>query len=245
MHIKIRKQLRSLAEGNKKYAFFNKKVVNTRKEVLGARTPDVRALAKQTVAGGQGAEIGFLEICDKNVYDEVLLAGFMIGYSKLPDARKIKLTKQYLELVDSWGLIDSFVSTFKIRSSVIPAKAGIQVNCSNPWFQFAVKNLTSKREFFTRFGIIFLMCHFLDKDYIDEVFKNLRKVRHDGYYVKMGLAWFYATAAVKFYKQTLDELKSNLASGIIDDWTYKKSLQKMTESYRFTAKQKSQIRKLR
>ena len=46
-----------------------------------------------------------------------------------------------------------------------------------------------------------LMTNFLDKAHIDRVFAALRTVSHDGYYVKMAMAWLYATAAVNFFRR--------------------------------------------
>ena len=82
------------------------------------------------------------------------------------------------------------------------------------------------------------MTNFLDKARIDRVFAALRNVRHDGYYVKMGLAWLYATAAVNFFELTLAELES----GHIDAWTRNKAYQKMRESRRFTPEEQRIIR---
>jgi hypothetical protein len=229
----IRKDLKILAKGNGKYSKFNKKIVNTKKLVLGGRVPDIRKLAKILAKDlDYGDALNYLKSCNKNVYEEVLLFGFIIKYAKFCDVQKIQLTRKYLKYADSWALIDCFVSS----NGKFDKKK---------WFNFAVKYLSSKNEFEARFGIIFLMANFLDKENIDEVFATLVRVKHKGYYVKMGLAWLYSTAAVKFYKKTLDELKKNVKSGSIDAWTYKKAFQKMIESYRFTDKQKEEIKSLK
>ncbi|MDR2191349.1 MAG: DNA alkylation repair protein [Endomicrobium sp.] len=229
----VRNALVELAKGNAKYAQFNKNIVNTKKRVLGARTPDLRKLAKSLAKDLDfNGTLNFLKNCDKNVYEEVLLAGFIINYAKFTDAQKMKLTRLYLKHADSWALVDCFVST-RIKFD------------KEKWFNFAAGYLNSKEEFEARFGIIFLMAGYLEKDYIDRVFLALKKVKSGGYYVKMGLAWLFATAAVKFYEKTLKELEANVKNGVIDVWTYNNSLQKMTESYRFTNAQKQEIRALK
>ena len=101
------------------------------------------------------------------------------------------------------------------------------------WWDFALECLQSEAEFTVRYGVVSLMTNFLDKAHIDQVFAALRNVRHDGYYVKMGLAWLYATAAVNFFELTLAELESRH----IDAWTRNKAYQKMRESRRFTPEQ--------
>ena len=229
----IRKKLKILAKGNGEYAKFNKKIANTKKIVLGVRVSDMRKLAKSIAKDlDYGGALSYLKSCDKNVYEEVLLCGFIINYSNFCDVQKMRLTQKYLKYADSWALIDCFVSSrgkFDKKTR----------------FNFAVKYLNSKNEFEARFGIIFLMANFLDNEHIDEVFAAAGRVKHKGYYVKMGLAWLYASAAVKFYKKTLGELQKSAKSGSIDDWTYKKALQKMTESYRLTDRQKGEIKRLK
>ena len=88
-----------------------------------------------------------------------------------------------------------------------------------------------------RYGVVSLMTNFLDEAHINQVFAVLRDITHDGYYVKMALAWLYATAAVQFFELTLAELEN----GHIDTWTRNKAYQKMRESRRFTPKQQDVI----
>ncbi|MDR1913304.1 MAG: DNA alkylation repair protein, partial [Clostridiales bacterium] len=71
------------------------------------------------------------------------------------------------------------------------------------------------------------------------VFETLRMVSHDGYYVKVALAWLYAEAAVDFYERTLLEVQSRSV------WVRNKALQKMIESRRFTDEQKLEFRSLK
>jgi len=225
----FRKRLLELAKGNEEYRDFNKKIVNTKKKTLGVRTPDMRNLAKTLANGMMFADISkFLKQANKDIYEEVSLAGLIITYAKISDAEKIKLTKEYLKYADSWALVDVFVSRWNKFDEKL-------------WWDFATSYLDSKKEFEARFGVIFLMANFLNDEYIDKVFKELHKVKNDAYYVKMGLAWLYATAAVNYYDKTLSELKKRVK----DPWTYKKSLQKMTESFRLTTKQKAEIKKLK
>ena len=107
------------------------------------------------------------------------------------------------------------------------------------WWDFALECLQNEDEFTVRYGVISLMTNFLDEAHIDQVFAVLRNVKHDGYYVKMALAWLYATTAVHFFDLTLAELENEH----IDAWTRNKSYQKMRESRRFTPEQQAVISK--
>ncbi|MDR2063639.1 MAG: DNA alkylation repair protein [Candidatus Nomurabacteria bacterium] len=224
-----RQKLQELATGNSQFAQFSKPIINSQKTILGVRTPDLRKLAKDLARPLDFAGVqSFAESIQPEIFEEVLLLGFIINYAKLSDLERIQLTKQYLKLVDSWAQIDLVVATRpKINSPL--------------WWDFALKCLNSKAEFTVRFGVIFLMTHFLTDQSIDQTFAALRQVRHDGYYVKMALAWLYATAAVKYFGPTLQEI----ARPTLPNWTRQKSLQKMLESRRFSEAQKQQIRALK
>ena len=69
----------------------------------------------------------------------------------------------------------------------------------------------------------------------------LDEVSHDGYYVKMAVAWAISICYVKFEEKTMELLRENT----LDDFTYNKSLQKITESYRVTKEDKARIRSMK
>ncbi|MCL2173680.1 DNA alkylation repair protein [Candidatus Saccharibacteria bacterium] len=222
----IRKQLVKLSRGNQKFAEFAKKIIKTEKTIMGVRTPDFRKLMKglsRKVSSSVEIENLFSQI-DKNVYEEISVVGTLIVGSKLSDDEKIKLIKKYLKLVDNWAQIDGMV-TRNMNSDL--------------WWEFASECLKSDEEFVVRFGVICLMNNFLIDEKVDEVFSKLCDVKHDGYYIKMGIAWAYATAAVKYYEKTLSAVTN------LETWTQRKALTKMLESYRFTPEQKTKIRELR
>ena len=86
-----------------------------------------------------------------------------------------------------------------------------------------------------------LLDHFITDTYIDEVLQVLDEVSHDGYYVKMAVAWAISICYVKFEEKTMELLRENT----LDDFTYNKSLQKITESYRVTKEDKARIRSMK
>ncbi len=224
MHYDIVMKLTKLAEGNEAYAEFNKRIVNTKMPVIGVRVPDLRRLARELAPDVNAADISEL-LAEKNQsFDYVLLCGLLITHARLDDQTAIDLTKQYLPRIDSWAHIDVFIEK-KRRFA------------GESWWNFALECLQSEAEFTVRYGVVSLMTNFLDEAYIDQVFAALRNITHDGYYVKMALAWLYATAAVQFFELTLAELEN----GHIDTWTRNKAYQKMRESRRFTPEQQDII----
>ena len=236
--------LRQLAVGDEKYAAFQRRIVNTNKRVYGVRTPALRHLSKQLARYGIGAAGGdgnnetpplnaadiriFLRELDETVYEQVLLGGLLINYTKMNDETMIDLIRCYLPLVDSWAGIDTFVE----RRARFRADA---------WWNFACENLHQDGEFFVRYGVIMLMSNFLTPDSMSRVFTELRTITHDGYYIKMAMAWLYAEAALVSFDQTMNEL----SIAPIDVWIKKKAMQKMKESRRFTSEQQAIIAKER
>lgn len=66
----------------------------------------------------------------------------------------------------------------------------------------------------------------------------LDKIKHEGYYVKMAVAWAVSICYVKHPVTTMKYLKNNT----LDCFTYNKALQKITESYRVDRETKDLIR---
>ena len=226
MYDDIVMKLTKLAEGNETYAAFNKRIVNTKMPVIGVRVPDLRRLARQLAPDISAADISELLTVQDESFDYLLLCGLLITYARFDDQTAIDLTKQYLPRIDSWAHIDVFIEK-KRRFA------------GESWWNFALECLQSEAEFTVRYGVVSLMTNFLDEAHIDQVFVALQNVRHDGYYVKMALAWLYATAAVHFFELTLAELEH----GYVDVWTRNKAYQKMRESRRFTPEQQTVILK--
>ena len=226
MHDRIIAQLANLAQGNESYAAFNQRIVNTKMPVIGVRVPDLRRLARELAPDMSAADISKLLTVQNESFDYVLLCGLLITHARLDDQTTIDLVKQYLPRVDSWAHIDTFVEK-KRRFA------------GEAWWDFVLECLQSEAEFTVRYGVISLMTNFLDEAYVDQVFAALRGVKHDGYYVKMALAWLYATAAVHFFELTLAELENEH----IDAWTRNKAYQKMRELRRFTPEEQEIILK--
>ena len=226
MHDRIIAQLTNLAQGNETYAAFNRRIVNTKMPVIGVRVPDLRRLARRLAPDMGVADISKLLTARNESFDYVLLCGLLITHARLDDQTAIDLTKQYLPHVDSWAHIDIFVEKKRRFAGEV-------------WRDFALECLRSEAEFTVRYGVVSLMTNFLDEVHINQVFAALRDIKHDGYYVKMALAWLYATAAVHFFELTLVELENEH----IDAWTRNKAYQKMRESRRFTPEEQEIILK--
>ena len=65
--------------------------------------------------------------------------------------------------------------------------------------------------------------------------------RSEEYYVKMMVAWFFATALAKQWDATIPYIEQRRLA----PWTHNKTIQKAIESYRITPEQKEYLRTLK
>ena len=66
-------------------------------------------------------------------------------------------------------------------------------------------------------------------------------IRHDGYYVKMAVAWGISVCFIKQRQITL----AYLLSCNLDTFVYNKSIQKIVESFRVSGEDKKLLRSMR
>ena len=86
-----------------------------------------------------------------------------------------------------------------------------------------------------------MLSHFVDEDHVKEALERMDAVRHEGYYVKMAVAWALSIYFIKLPEAVMPYLEQNH----LDDWTYNKALQKITESFRVDQETKTVIRSMK
>ena len=87
-----------------------------------------------------------------------------------------------------------------------------------------------------------MLDYFIIDEYVDKVIERLNKIKHEGYYVKTGVAWCLAEIGIKYNEKLMNFLNSK---NDLDDFTYNKTLQKMIESYRITKEQKLILKEMK
>ena len=192
---------------------------------LGVRTPQLRALAKELAKGDFR---GFLAEANDDSYEEILLQGMVIGYSKMALEERLSRIAGFVPKIDNWATCDLFCTTLSFAKK---HRAAV--------WEFLQPYLASLSEFAVRFGVVMLLNHFITNDYIDDVLKALNDVRHDGYYAKMAAAWAVSICYIKFPDKTGAFLQSNR----LDGFTHNKALQKIRESTRVSAAEKEALQK--
>lgn len=222
----IREKIEELADV--KYKEFHTGLCPNSSEIIGVRVPVLRNFAKEIVKNENVK--GYLENALDNSYEEILLQGMILGLWRTDVKEFFKYLEKFIPKINSWAVCDVSVAGFKITKK----------NMEYMW-QFLQKYLKSDKEFELRFGIVMLLDFYITEQYIDKVLEILNNVKHEGYYVKMAVAWTIQVAFVKFPEKTFELLKNNK----IDDWTYNKALQKIIESYRVDVETKEIIKNMK
>lgn len=223
----IRKELLDLKDD--RYNEFNKKLCpDTKLEMLGIRIPILRSLAKELVKEDYRV---YLDNIETTYFEEVLLEGFIIGYSKVDIDEKLELIKRFVPKIDSWEISDTFCPTLKIKEK----------DKEKVW-EFILPYLKSDKEFEIRFAVIMMLDYYIVDEYVDKVILELDKIENNGYYAKMAVAWTLAEIGIKYNEKAMQYLKGK---NNLDDFTYNKALQKLRESYRISKEQKEELKKMK
>ena len=222
---KILKKIQKNAD--EKYKKFHSSLCPNTNNIIGVRIPILRKIAKE-IAKQNAQE--FLSKIDNTYYETVMLYGMVIGYAELKLDERQKYLDVFVPKIDNWAVCDCCTSTYKFTKKYL----------SQMW-EYIQKYINSNKEFEIRFAMVMLMTYYLNDQYIDEVLKVLNKIKHDGYYVKMGIAWAISVAFVKYEEKTMRFLKNN----DLDDFTYNKALQKIVESNRVDKNTKNEIKEMK
>lgn len=198
-----------------------------KKRIVGVRLPQLRTLAKEIVREGKGDAV--LTELPHYYTDENNLHALVLAELKDYD-RTVAELDRFLPYVDNWATCDSMKpKTFKRNENKEKLLADIR-----RW-------INTDKPFTIRFAISMLMTHFLDNDFREEYLDWVAAVENEHYYVRMMVAWYFATALAKQYDATLPYLMARR----LKKWTHNKAIQKAIESLRITQEQKLLLRTLK
>ena len=193
---------------------------------IGVRVPLLRTIAR-SFAKEEAASQRFLSHLPHSYYEEDMLHGMLISLVKDYD-RCLDLTDRFLPYVDNWAVCDTL-------SPKVFAKHKAQL------LENILRWSSSSHTYTCRFGLRMLMTHFLDDSFSADFLEIPAAIHSEEYYVKMMVAWFFATALAKQCEATLPYLENRQ----LDPWTHRKTIQKAIESYRIPPERKDYLRTLR
>ena len=196
--------------------------------VMGIRLPVLRKFAKQ-LSGMDWQE--WFEQADDQWYEETMLRGLVSAYAKMECKERLTYVAKFVPDVNNWAVCDCFCSTLKDADKY-------QIE----YWDFSETYFTSNKEYEARFAAVMLLGHFVKREYLKESIRRLESITQQGYYAKMAVAW----AVSVYFAAFPDEMLTYLQDGHkLDEFTYKKSLQKITESYRVDKEMKKIIKEMR
>ncbi len=227
MKKEIKEKLFELSD--KKYKEFHVGLCPGTNNIIGVRVPILRNYAKELYEEKTWKET--IKQIDNEYYEEIMLQGMLIGLAKKEDINIIlQFVEKYVPKIDNWAICDVFCAGLKIT----------QKNKKQVW-EFIQKYIKSEKEFEVRFAIVMILDYFIDEQYLQKDFQIFDSIKHEGYYVKMAVAWAISVCIVKYYEETIQYLEK----AQIDNWTYNKAIQKSIESYRIIEAQKQNLRKMK
>ena len=193
--------------------------------MIGVRTPDMRNIAKEVFKCDE--RDAFLKKLPHKFYEENLVHFFLIAMIKDFD-ECVKAVDKFLPYVDCWPVSDQATpkSFKKNHEKLLP---------------HIKKWIASDHVYTARFGIRMLMNEFLGDDFKKEYLELVASKRGEDYYLKMMVAWYFATALAKQYDESVKYIEERK----LDDWVLKKAIQKAVESYRVTDEHKEYLKTFR
>ncbi len=203
------------------FAAFQRKLIFTRREILGIRTPILRKIAK-----AYKGDISTLLSYPDTYYETVFIQ--LAAVAALPYEEFLKYLPRCVALMDNWALCDSFRAKCiqRNRAEFLPVLAELY---------------QTDKEYFVRYVLVTLLAEYMDEEYLPTVKAYIRKTDTSRYYVRTAVAWLTAELLVQRYEEGVALLKERALSPKTQD----KAIQKAIESYRITKDQKEFLRSLK
>lgn len=193
--------------------------------ILGVRTPDMRKIAKEVSQSDE--RDSFLKELPHKYYEENLVHFFIISTIKDFD-ECIAAVETFLPYIDCWPVSDqSSPKVFKKNH--------------NKLLPYIRKWIASDHVYTARFGIRMLMNEYLGDDFKEEYLELAASNKGEDYYLKMMVAWYFATALAKRYDESVKYIEERK----LDEWVHKKAIQKAVESYRVSDEHKQYLKNFR
>ncbi len=221
----IRKELFSLSD--EKFREFATSLIPGCDNLIGVRIPMIRKIAKCIVKDNP---IDFLDNADDIYFEETMLKALIIGNMKEDIEVILEQVALFVPKITNWSLCDSFCNELKI----------VRLHKERVW-KFLQRYHQSSKAYEIRFAVVMFLFHFIEEQYLDDILFICDVVTHEDYYVKMAVAWCLQVCFVNFPSETMAYLRDNN----LDDFTYNKALQKITESLKVDKVTKETIKSMK
>lgn len=196
---------------------FAKRVLNTKLEVIGVKTPILKKIAKENL------NYKFNDIKNNHYYEMVFLYFYINLFNLKKDINKqIEFIKNNINLIDSWAIVDTTVQLLE-----------------NIDFKI-IKYLVNEEEvFLRRYGYVSMLNLIKNKNNLELIFSLIDS--DERYYVLMAEGWLLSYSLIFHFEETFDFIKNKQFSLKIKQV----AIQKAIDSYRVSSENKSRLKTLR
>lgn len=205
-----------------KYKKFHSNLIKDN-NLIGIRTPLLKEIAKEI---SKNDYLNFIKRNKHKYYEENILHGLVLGYIKVDDEMLLKLIDDFLPFNNNWAVNDLTVTNLKAFKK-IP-------------FEKVLGYIESKNDFTIRFGLVLLLTYYISDENIDKILNICDSIKNNNYYVQMANAWLISICFIKQKSKTYSYLKNNT----LDEFTFKKAINKICDSYRVDKNEKIKLKKL-
>ena len=225
---KLQAELKALQD--LKYQKFHSSLLPGVENIIGVRMPLLRKLAKEVLRGDWRSYLDSSVSEPNTYYEEDIIQALLIGTSKLSWQERHAYIKEFVPKINNWAVCDLFCGTLK-EAQRYPQE----------YWQMLMPYFNSSNAYDLRFASVMLLNHFTGDEFAEEALNLLKAIKHEDYYVKMGVAWAISIFYIKQPQLTLSLLQENN----LDDFTHNKTIQKIRESFRVSKEDKEMLNKLR
>ena len=214
---------RLLALSEEKLAKFSQHLIPA-PQILGVRTPTLRALARKSFVALGGADEARRELQNYEPFfhEEFVLKGFFIMLLKQDEA-KFTLASSFIKTMPNWAVCDMFAPKFRdaafADALLKQAKSGAD-------------------EFERRFFYVYFMQN-MSALTPEEFFEICAAESDERYYVQMSAAWAIAEMFIKQRESTLAFLESRRLAKFVQN----KAISKIRDSFRVSKAEKDALLK--
>lgn len=197
--------------------------------LLGVRTPRLRALARRLWREEPATVAVFMAELPHHYHEENMLHAILIdGIGDFTET--VQAIEDFLPHIGNWAVCD-----------VLAPRKTLDKD-RNVLAQAAARWTADPRTFVARYGVGVHRMHFLKDGFDPAQMAAIAALPHEAYYLRMGVAWYFAEALLYEEEEVLRYLER---PGRLPEWTRQKAIQKAIESGRVSASTKVHLKACR